>query len=197
MLQNRWKSPFGLTAIVVFAGGVNLSLLGCNRSTSTRGQQASESQMSPALTTPSEENSPRKTAENSAIAPPVQNTLVSAAALHHVTATAGNFSPGEYLVRRWWTEKQTDAANQSTPANPIAEGRYWIGSTDQVLIVQGEQYRYEDAEEVQPWNPLSDLKAIKKGIIFDGSNYWCLSTLAPKNEGAIACAAEGWVTGTN
>lgn len=94
-------------------------------------------------------------------------------------------------------EQKSDPTSQGASINSIAAGRYWIGSTDQALIVRGDVYRYEDAEVAQPWKALAELKYVKNGVIFDGSNYWCLSTLAPKNEGAIACSAEGWVTGTN
>lgn len=81
------------------------------------------------------------------------------------------------------------------PEASIAPGRYWIGSTDQALDVEGDQYRYLDAEVEQPWRSASELKMVKAGVIDDGKNYWCLSTMAPKSDGAIACSENGWVTG--
>jgi hypothetical protein len=82
---------------------------------------------------------------------------------------------------------------QTTKAD-IPPGRYWIGSTDQALDVEGEQYRYLDAEVEQPWRSASELQVVKAGVIYDGKNYWCLSTMAPKSGGAIACSENGWVT---
>jgi hypothetical protein len=110
-----------------------------------------------------------------------------------VTATTGRSQTGERLVRRWWIEKKANAAPPSPATPKIAEGRYWVGATDQGLEVQGSQYRYDDEMGVKPWRSISELKSIKYGVVFDGNAYWCLSTLAPKTA-AIACSAKGWVT---
>jgi hypothetical protein len=85
------------------------------------------------------------------------------------------------------------SANKSQDL-PLQSGRYWIGGTDQGLEIQGERYRYYDESETnKPWKPISDLKYIKDGVVFDGKLYWCLSTLPSKN-GKTACSANGWVT---
>lgn len=110
-----------------------------------------------------------------------------------VTATTGRSQTGERLVRRWWIEKGVYPTQSSSSSNKILEGRYWVGNTDQVLEIRKSQYRYEDEMGTQPWRPISELQAIKNGVVFDGNTYWCLSTLAPKNV-AIACSAKGWVT---
>jgi hypothetical protein len=95
------------------------------------------------------------------------------------------------------SERETAATTDQSPKTSttnIPPGRYWIGSTDQALDVEGERYRYLDAEGEQPWRSASDLQTIKSGVIYDGQNYWCLSTMAPKSSGAIACSENGWVT---
>jgi hypothetical protein len=93
-------------------------------------------------------------------------------------------------------EAELTAAKSSQATQAIPSGRYWIGSTDQALDVEGEQYRYLDAEVTQPWRSATELNPVKAGVIYDGKNYWCLSTMAPKSGGAIACSENGWVTGT-
>ncbi|MBN8560750.1 MAG: hypothetical protein J0L70_09525 [Leptolyngbya sp. UWPOB_LEPTO1] len=83
----------------------------------------------------------------------------------------------------------------------IVEGRYWIGGTDQALEVQGDasgtgrpaRFRYETEGGVQEWRSLSSLQAIKPGVVYDGNDYWCLSTMQPKT-GIAICSKEGWVT---
>jgi hypothetical protein len=90
-------------------------------------------------------------------------------------------------------ETTVPTAQSSQPSTTnIPAGRYWIGSTDQALDVEGERYRYLDAESEQPWRSNSELQLIKSGVIYDGQNYWCLSTMAPKDGGAIACSKDGW-----
>ncbi|NJK29379.1 MAG: hypothetical protein HC851_10340 [Acaryochloris sp. RU_4_1] len=85
-----------------------------------------------------------------------------------------------------------DTTPQNSSSHSIAEGFYALGGTDQGLEVAGKQYRYFDELGTKPWMPISDLKHVKKGVLLDGGEtYWCLSTLAPKNEAAI-CSAEGW-----
>jgi hypothetical protein len=91
---------------------------------------------------------------------------------------------------------QIHAQAQASPkpeANQIEEGRYWLGGTDQALEVQGDSFRYETEGGAQEWRSLSSLQAIKTGVIYDGKDYWCLSTMQPKTGGA-SCSKEGWVT---
>ncbi|MEG4129249.1 hypothetical protein QUA21_09750 [Microcoleus sp. Pol1B3] len=96
------------------------------------------------------------------------------------------------FVRNWWIEKKTDSNQQKSSSNIIQEGHYWLGGTDQGLEVKGKQYRYYDESNIErPWQPLSELQHIKKGVIFDGKIYWCLSTIAPKTGGS-SCSRDGW-----
>jgi hypothetical protein len=87
------------------------------------------------------------------------------------------------------------ATADNTPApivvKPIENGRYWIGHTDQGLEVQGKRYRYDTEEGTQPWKDIADLTYVRNGVVFDGRNHWCLSTLFPKGKIA-SCTAEGW-----
>lgn len=85
-----------------------------------------------------------------------------------------------------------NAENTPEPViDQIANGRYWIGHTDQGLEVDGKRYRYDTEAGEQPWKNIADLEYVKKGVVFDGENHWCLSTLAPKNTVA-SCTANGW-----
>jgi hypothetical protein len=105
-----------------------------------------------------------------------------------VVVTAGRDS----LVRNWWIEKNPDSDRQKSSSNIIEEGRYWLGGTDRGLEVKGGRYRYYDESDIdRPWKPISELQYIKKGVVFDGKDYWCLSTIAPKNR-ATSCSKNGW-----
>lgn len=104
-----------------------------------------------------------------------------------VVTTPGENPNPDPFVRNWWVEKKISSFNQ------ITEGRYWLGATDQALEVKGKQYRYDSEAGVQQWQPISELKYIKNGVVFDGKTYWCLSTLAPQN-GVTSCSAKGWTT---
>ncbi len=96
------------------------------------------------------------------------------------------------LVRDWGTEPKADA--QKEPASgTIQAGRYWVGPTDEGLEIQAESFRYFDESGIDKrWQPISELKYIKNGVVFYGENYWCLSTMMPKN-GISTCTANGWV----
>ncbi|WP_333411679.1 hypothetical protein [Microcoleus sp. T2B6] len=109
-----------------------------------------------------------------------------------IVATTRGSENTKRFVRNWWLEKKTDSPQQKSSSNIIQEGRYWLGGTAQGLEVKGQQYRYYDESNIErPWQPLSDLQYIKKGVVFDGRNYWCLSTLAPKT-GGFSCSKDGW-----
>ncbi|MEG4839629.1 hypothetical protein QUB24_16055 [Microcoleus sp. B9-D4] len=109
-----------------------------------------------------------------------------------IVATTRGSENTKRFVRNWWIEKKTDSNQQKSSSNIIEEGRYWLGGTDQGLEVKGKQYRYYDESNIErPWQPLSELQSIKKGVVFDGKNYWCLSTLAPQT-GGISCSRDGW-----
>lgn len=84
--------------------------------------------------------------------------------------------------------RSNEIANSTIP-----EGRYWIGHTGQALEVEGDRYRYEDEGGTKPWRSITELQAVKEGVIYDGSNYWCLSSMAPQGQIA-SCSEEGWKT---
>ncbi|MEG3906644.1 hypothetical protein QT979_03425 [Microcoleus sp. w2-18bC1] len=109
-----------------------------------------------------------------------------------IVATTRGSENTKRFVRNWWIEKKTDSNQQKSSLNIIEEGHYWLGGTDQGLEVKGKLYRYYDESNIErPWQPLSELQYIKKGVVFDGKNYWCLSTLAPKT-GGVSCSENGW-----
>ncbi|BAY15675.1 hypothetical protein NIES21_14940 [Anabaenopsis circularis NIES-21] len=74
-------------------------------------------------------------------------------------------------------------------SNPIKDGFYILGGTDQGLEVRGKQYRYYDEEGNKEWNPISELNSIKEGLVFDGQNYWCIP---PRTEIGV-CSENGWI----
>ncbi|MEG4214542.1 hypothetical protein QUA27_05085 [Microcoleus sp. Pol14C6] len=109
-----------------------------------------------------------------------------------IVATTRGSENTKRFVRNWWIEKKTDSNQPKSSSNIIQEGRYWLGGTDRGLEVKGKQYRYYDESNIErPWQPLSELQYIKKGVIFDGKIYWCLSTIAPKTGGS-SCSKDGW-----
>jgi len=108
-----------------------------------------------------------------------------------IVATTRGSENTKRFVRNWWIEKKTQSNLQKSSSNIIQEGRYWLEGTDQGLEVKGKQYRYYDESNIdRPWKPLSELEYIRKGVVFDGKNYWCLSTLAPKT-GGLSCSKNG------
>ncbi|MEG4324159.1 hypothetical protein Q5688_02315 [Microcoleus sp. herbarium5] len=109
-----------------------------------------------------------------------------------IVATTRGYENTKRFVRNWWIEKKTDSNQQKSSSNIIQEGRYWLGGTDQGLEVKGKLYRYYDESNIdRPWQPISELQYIKKGVVFDGKNYWCLSTLVPQTGGG-SCSRDGW-----
>ncbi len=62
------------------------------------------------------------------------------------------------------------------------------------LQVEGNQYRYYDESGEDYWRPVSELEYITEGVIFDGEDYWCLSTLPqPASSEIVVCSSEGWI----
>lgn len=109
-----------------------------------------------------------------------------------VVATTMGAENTKRFVRNWWIEKKTDSNAQRASSNIIEEGRYWLGGTDQGLEVNGGRYRYYDESDIaRPWQPIAELQYVKKGVVFDGKNYWCLSTMLPKGQIA-SCSKNGW-----
>lgn len=108
-----------------------------------------------------------------------------------VVASTMGYKNTERFVRNWWIEKKTNS-NQQKSSNTIQEGRYWLGGTGQGLEVKGQQYRYYDESDIdRPWKPIAELQYVKKGVVFDGENYWCLSTMLPKGQ-RTSCSQNGW-----
>ena len=87
--------------------------------------------------------------------------------------------------------ENADNTPEPVMVDRIEDGRYWIGYTGQGLEVDGKRYRYDTESGSQPWKKIADLKYVRNGVVFDGKNHWCLSTLAPKNE-VSSCSVEGW-----
>jgi hypothetical protein len=102
--------------------------------------------------------------------------------------TAGRDS----LVRNWWIKKKSDSQKEPS-SSTIQTGLYWVGPTDEGLEIQAERFRYYDESGFDKrWQPISVLKHIKNGVVFYAENYWCLSSVMPKN-GISTCSASGWV----
>jgi hypothetical protein len=74
----------------------------------------------------------------------------------------------------------------------ILDGRYLVGHTGQGLDVDGDRYRYTDEEGEKPWRSITELKAIKEGVIYDGNSHWCLNTMKSRDQ-IGSCAETGWV----
>lgn len=74
----------------------------------------------------------------------------------------------------------------------ILEGIYWVGETDMGLRVKGGRYQLYDAGGEGQWKPISELKYVKNGVVFDGKTYWCLSTLPKPRNTRVRCTANGW-----
>ena len=107
-----------------------------------------------------------------------------------VTPAQATAKPSESLNVQ--IHAQVEESSKSE-ANQIAERRYWLGGTDQALEVQGDRFRYETEGGTQPWRSLSELQAVKTGVVYDGETYWCLSTMRPET-GTTTCSKEGWIT---
>ena len=107
-----------------------------------------------------------------------------------ISATRARSDKGELTVWRWFLEKNSDPTPTNSASTQIPDGRYWLGATDQGLEVAGDRYRYDTEGGEQPWQEVSKLKYVNNGVIFDGKNYWCLSTLAPNP--VTGCSAAGW-----
>lgn len=91
------------------------------------------------------------------------------------------------------------SAQAQKPAQPasstakIAEGVYWVGATGMGVRVRNGQYQRYDEGGESPWKPISELTAIKDGVVKAGDTYWCLSTLPqPQNSRSSVCSANGW-----
>ncbi|MGG6269834.1 hypothetical protein [Leptolyngbya sp. AN10] len=100
-------------------------------------------------------------------------------------------APGPVATHTPSESAQNSSTEIETPT--ILEGRYWIGHTGQALEVEGNRYRYEDEGGTQPWRSITELQAVQEGVIYDGNNYWCLSSMAPQGQIA-SCSEKGWIS---
>lgn len=116
-----------------------------------------------------------------------------------VSTISQGASNRDRVVWRWFVEKTNQGCRgNDKPCEPrlikpstsvaIPNGLYVLGGTDQGLEVSGKQYRYYDELGYQPWRPVSELRLIKQGVIFDGENYWCIPS---KNQPGV-CTPTGW-----
>jgi hypothetical protein len=107
-----------------------------------------------------------------------------------VTAITRGYENKRRFVKKWWIEKNQNIA-QSSSSNKITDGYYALGGTGQGLEVRGQKYRYYDEEGQKPWQSINYLQSPKNGVVFDGKDYWCLSTLVPQGKPAV-CSPNGW-----
>jgi hypothetical protein len=90
-------------------------------------------------------------------------------------------------------DQNRPSTKQQTAA--FRDGRYLVGQTGQGLEIDGDRYRYNDEEGPQPWRSVTELQAVKEGVIHDGNSYWCLNTMKPRDT-IGSCSENGWVTQT-
>ncbi|TAE61941.1 MAG: hypothetical protein EAZ87_00530 [Nostocales cyanobacterium] len=107
-----------------------------------------------------------------------------------VTATTRGYENKRRFVKTWWVEKNSNIAKQRL-SKKISDGYYALGGTGQGLEVRGKKYRYYDEEGQKPWQSINYLQSPKNGVVFDGKDYWCLSTLVPQDKPAV-CSPNGW-----
>jgi hypothetical protein len=108
-----------------------------------------------------------------------------------VTAITRGYENKRRFVKKWWVEKN-HKITKSGSSKKISDGYYALGGTGQGLEVRGQKYRYYDEEGQKPWQSINYLQPIKYGLVSDGQNYWCLSTLAPQGKPAV-CSTYGWI----
>jgi hypothetical protein len=154
-----------------------LMLTGCSKSSTTDELKTSTGVSTPSVseqvTAPSDETkSSAELPQANAAAPDTS----SDSGTRSVSTRSDNDSPQE--------------TKQTTSRPGIADGYYAMGGTGQGLEVRGNQYRYYDEEGAYEWRPIRQLTAISTEHVFDGENYWCLSTNVP--EGGGICTANGW-----
>jgi hypothetical protein len=79
-----------------------------------------------------------------------------------------------------------------TDKSSFLNGRYLVGHTGQGLEIDGDRYRYDDEGGAKPWRSITELQAIKEGVIYDGNAYWCLNTMKSRDQ-VGSCSENGWV----
>ncbi|MBD2326106.1 hypothetical protein [Alkalinema sp. FACHB-956] len=105
-----------------------------------------------------------------------------------------NSSQANNIAQSNTTQANTVQGKQAeqSQSTAILDGRYLVGHTGQGLEVEGDRYRYTDEEGEQPWRSITELTAIKKGVIYDGNSHWCLNTMKSREQ-VGSCSKEGWV----
>jgi hypothetical protein len=87
----------------------------------------------------------------------------------------------------------------TSPANAqrILDGDYGFAPTDGGLTVKGNKYQECGEGYCSKWQPVSQLKSIKKGVIqLPNGGYFCLSSMIKRNlssDSYAVCYAKGWV----
>jgi hypothetical protein len=78
----------------------------------------------------------------------------------------------------------------------IVDGMYLHEpQTDAGLEVKGARYRYGSEYGSSIWKSVKMLKSTQKGVLFDGKQHWCLSTMLP--QARSICTKTGWETVSN
>jgi hypothetical protein len=180
MMQNNRVFFHSIASMGIFISLIGTIVTGCTNVDSSRQQRSTESRSSTKIDTPSQDIR----VENNQKVEIKGNNNVRLNSKTSTTTSDGVVTRSESI------EKNTEVAPTDTSSNKIVDGRYWVGSTDQGLEVDGDLYRYDTEGGEQPWQSISTLKSIKYGVVFDGKTYWCLSTLAPNP--ATGCSANGW-----
>jgi hypothetical protein len=82
---------------------------------------------------------------------------------------------------------------QSSASRKIITGEYTTNNFEQSIIVKGRRYMYSDETGINPWQPVSKLVHIRRGVFFrhEDKDYYCLTALKPKT-GYSSCTARGW-----
>ena len=75
----------------------------------------------------------------------------------------------------------------------IESGTYWPGAWGEGLKIEGNRYQYYSETGSLPWEPISNLKHIKLGVVYGEGKYWCLSSMK-QHRGLTVCSADGWIT---
>jgi hypothetical protein len=110
-----------------------------------------------------------------------------------IAPTVGKSSEKELIAQSApVTRNNSDTIAESVPiGNQIENGDYGIGNTDLGLEVDGKRFRVYSQPGKEPWQDSANLKYVKKGVVFDGKNHWCLTSMTPQGK-MPACTPDGW-----
>ncbi len=93
----------------------------------------------------------------------------------------------ESNLEGWIREDLVRLLSDSTAIQP---GTYWAGPFGMGLRIEGDRYQIYDEMGPTEWRSITELSAVTEGVVFDGQQFWCLSTL-PNAQGSW-CSADGW-----